>query len=211
MGLRSKKSINRISIALIIIGILVCLYPLYTNVKAYYLQAQLEKELNAQIAAVDQTDTEAATTESPVVENTAPVKVQAPPRKIDAMMFIDIPDINISAVVVRGTTQASLADGPGWYVESALPGKGNTAVAGHKNMYGSWFRNLYKLQAGDPIYITYKTKVYTYLVETVKPIAINDWSLIEPTEENVLTLTTCHTKTERLAVRAELEKITDKK
>lgn len=206
----TKKKINRISLALIIIGILICLYPLYTNLKAYYLQTMLEKELNSQIATIDQTSVDPANTESPVVENTTPAVEPAPQRKIDAMMIIKIPDIHVSAVVVRGTSQASLADGPGWYDASALPGKGNTAIAAHKNMYGSWFRNIHKLQAGDLIYITYKNKIYTYSVKTVTPIATNDWSVIAPTEDAVLTLTTCYTKTERLAVRAALMEISEK-
>jgi len=214
MKSNGKKVINKIPFILIIVGILVCLYPLYTNLKSYYEQTQLEKELAGQIAVIEETGTgEATGTESPVVENSvtegntpAPAKPVASPRP-KALMRLEIPDIRISAIVVSGTSQWSLAYGPGWYEQSALPGEGNTAIAGHKNMYGSWFRNVHKLQPGSLIYITYNSKKYTYSVEKVFPIVTNDWSVISRTEEPVLTLTTCYSDTERMACRAALKEV----
>jgi sortase A len=120
---------------------------------------------------------------------------------------IEIPAIKVSATVLRGTTLAALAKGPGWYEESALPGEGNTAIAGHRTMYGAWFRNTDKLRAGDVINIIYEGQVYEYSVEKVFPISNNDWSVIEPCGYPALTLTTCHppgSAVQRLVVRARL-------
>jgi sortase A len=196
---------------LIIVGILIALYPLYTNLKAYYQQTILEKELNSQISAIEPTSADQSSTESPVIEDTTTAAETKPqtvqPKKINAMMRIEIPNIHLSSIVVVGTSKYMLSYGPGWYEESAYPGEGNTAIAAHKDMYGSWFRNLYKLNPGNQIYLTYKGKKYIYFVEKVYPITTNDWSVIAPTEEPVLTLTTCYTKTERLACRAVLKEI----
>lgn len=224
---KHRKSINRISLLLIALGIVVCLYPLFTSLNSYYEQKELEKELEEQIALIDPSPSDEATQEeSPLVERQTdgtsspgndgtanqteqPAQPAKPARQVKAMMRLEIPDIHLSTIVVSGTSQNALYDGPGWYEESAYPGKGNTAIAGHNNMYGSWFRNIKKLQPGNEIYISYKGKKYTYTVETVFPIATNDWSVIAPTKDSVLTLTTCHTKTERLACRAVLTATTE--
>lgn len=203
---------------------MVCLYPLFTSLNSFTAQKELEKELAQQIAfrensAFEETAQEesplierqtnsALTTENKATSNQAgqPVKAQ---RQVKAMMRLEIPDIGLSSIVVSGTSQSALYDGPGWYEESAYPGEGNTAIAGHNNMYGSWFRNIKKLQPGNQIYLSYKGKRYTYSVEKVYPIATNDWSVIAPTKEIVLTLTTCYTKTERLVCRAVLKDSTE--
>lgn len=204
---------------------MVSLYPLFTSLNAHYEQSKLEKELASQIAQAETTDTQdPGQSESPIVENQVrtssatlnttenqelqppvPAKPVEPTKEIKALMRLEIPSIRLSSIVVKGTTPRSLSQGPGWYEESVYPGEGNTAIAAHNNMYGSWFRNIKKLQAGSEIFITYKGKKYTYSVLKVFPIAINDWSVIAPTSDVVLTLTTCHTATERLACRAVLK------
>jgi sortase A len=109
--------------------------------------------------------------------------------------------------VLRGTTTEILNKGPGWYEESALPGQGNTAIAGHRTMHGAWFRHLDSLNTGDEIKLTFDGWVYNYTVEKVFPISNNDWSVINPTAYPALTLTTCHpvgSAAQRLVVRAAL-------
>jgi len=122
-------------------------------------------------------------------------------------MTIEIPALELSAVVFEGTDKAVLAKGPGWYKESVLPGEGNTAIAGHRTTYGAWFRHVDKLEEGDEIIIGYDSRGYTYRVERVFPVAKNDWSVIDPCGYPALTLTTCHpagSARQRLIVRAAL-------
>lgn len=119
---------------------------------------------------------------------------------------ITIPAAGVHAEVVDGTTVEHLAQGPGFYPEGSLPHLGgNVAIAGHRTTYGAWFRHLDRLEAGDPIFLLYDGNLYRYEVERVWVIAYNDWSVIAPTGEHVLTLTTCHppgSSAYRLAVRA---------
>jgi sortase A len=59
-----------------------------------------------------------------------------------------------SRVVVEGTAQVQLAQGPGHYIGTALPGEqGNVALAGHRVGRGSPFLDLDRLRPGDPIVI----------------------------------------------------------
>lgn len=120
---------------------------------------------------------------------------------------IEVTKIGLSAVVVCGTSLIDLARGPGWYVESALPGQGNTAIAGHRTMHGAWFRNLDQLKENDLIKVVFEGQDYLYRVERVFIIAKDDWSVIDPCGYPALTLTTCHPvgrASQRLVVRAAL-------
>ncbi|MGI6702879.1 MAG: class E sortase [Clostridia bacterium] len=166
------------------------LYPLFTRVYAQYYQARL-------MAVAEEYQNPAL--EYPVESSARGLerrmKAEKPPVKHmpdGAFMTIEIPALDLSAVVLEGTDRPTLNKGPGWYQESALPGEGNTAIAGHRNTYGAWFRHVDKLNEGDEIIIGYDSLGYTYKVERVFPIAKNDWSVIEPCGYPALTLTTCH-------------------
>ena len=206
---------------------MVMLYPTFTGLYARYAQMRETARL-AQGGTVDAAPGPAVSSppgstepENPAVgrlteerltrpEKPAATPAQPPPGPavVDFKgARMEIPAIKVSAVVVQGTTLAALARGPGWYEESALPGEGNTAIAGHRTMYGAWFRNTDKLKAGDVINIIYDGQVYEYRVEKVFPISNTDWSVIEPCGYPALTLTTCHppgSAVQRLVVRAKL-------
>jgi sortase A len=125
------------------------------------------------------------------------------------------PDIDV--VVVEGISGNALRAGAGHYPTTALPGdQGNVAIAGHRTGFGEPFRHLDKLRQGDKVVL--ETPIGTYTYEVMAPIEghKNPWitnpkdlSVISPTLEAVLTLTTCdppHTSKNRLIVRARLVK-----
>ncbi|HEV7206004.1 MAG TPA: class E sortase [Jatrophihabitans sp.] len=121
--------------------------------------------------------------------------------------------------VLEGAGQDVLADGPGHYPNTAMPGQvGNFAVAGHRVGHGAPFLNLDLLRAGDSIIIETRTYWYVYRVkgldhglsvaddadhvpgrEIVDPSAgrvllpVPNQPGVTPTER-LLTLTTCHPK-----------------
>jgi LPXTG-site transpeptidase (sortase) family protein len=90
----------------------------------------------------------------------------------------------------------------GWHQGSApLGGDGNTVLNGHNTTGGEVFRNLYTLEAGDPLTIYSELEPYTYVVSAtlVLPEAGQSWdlrlrnaSLLEPTLDERVTLVTCH-------------------
>lgn len=122
--------------------------------------------------------------------------------------LIHIPSIDVRAIVLYGTSLRILAQGPGFYEVGVLPGqRGNVAIAGHRTTYGAWFRHVDKLKAGDEIELYFQGVKYRYAVERVWVIASNDWSVVAPTENSMLTLTACHppgSAAYRIAVRARL-------
>ena len=67
--------------------------------------------------------------------------------------------------IVEGADQSELAEGPGHYPDTQLPGqKGNFAVAGHRVGKGEPFLNVDKLRTGDPIIIETTSYWYIYRV-----------------------------------------------
>lgn len=126
-----------------------------------------------------------------------------------------IPSLKVDTVVVEGTSSKALASGAGHYRGTPLPGEaGNIAIAGHRTMYGKPFANVDRLRPGDEIHLITPAAKYTYRVsgpidggKNPWVVAPTEWSVIAPTPNASLTLTTCHPKGSaalRLIVRAEL-------
>lgn len=139
----------------------------------------------------------------------------------DPLTRIVIPALGVDAVVVEGTSAAALRAGAGHYPNTPLPGEqGNVAIAGHRTTYGKPFNQIDELPVGETIRLETPLATYTYQV-VAAPADVNntcatgacwvthptDWGVVMPTNEPVLTLTTCHPKgsaAERLILRAKL-------
>lgn len=133
----------------------------------------------------------------------------------DGMMTILIPKINVVAAVMDGTTKSILKLGPGLYEKSPMvtQNKGNVCIAGHRTTYGKWFRDVDKLEKDDEIIIEFSGYMFTYYTQKVFIVEKNDWSVIEPTGYEALTLTACHppgSARQRIVVRAKLGEIKKK-
>lgn len=110
-----------------------------------------------------------------------------------ALGRIEIPKIGASYVFVDGTDTADLRKGPGLYEKTPMPGVGGTtAIAGHRTTYGSPFRHIDELKAGDTIRLKLPYGVFTYSVERrliVKPTAL--W-VTHRVGHDRLVLSACH-------------------
>jgi LPXTG-site transpeptidase (sortase) family protein len=105
---------------------------------------------------------------------------------------LEIPKLNMSAIVVEGTGNAQLARGPAHFIGTAHPGQpGNCAIAGHRNVFGSWFKDLNLLRPGDMITIQTPQGSYNYKVTKSRIVMSNDLSVLRPTKAATLTLVTC--------------------
>ncbi len=173
---------------LIVIGILVALSPLWTNLYTYIYQNYFMEE--------------------PTIELPEDMDPLVPLEFTTA--YLEMPTLGVSVTVIKGTSESGLKRAPGWYTQSALPGEGNTAIAAHRITYGGYFRDLDKLEEGDEIHLSFLDKRYTYHVQWVKIVEPNDWSVIAPTEQPALTLTTCHPlrgSSHRLIARAVIDRV----
>lgn len=107
------------------------------------------------------------------------------------MWYLEIPSINLKANISEGTTKEVMDNYIGHFEETQKT-IGNIGLAAHNRGYkNNYFKDLKKLKTGDEIKYRYKDFEKTYIVEEHKIIKDTDWSSLENTEEDKITLITC--------------------
>jgi sortase A len=103
---------------------------------------------------------------------------------------ITLPTLELSWPIFEGTEEAELSKGVGHYTKSVLPGlRDNSVLAGHRNTV---FNRLGELEIGDQIFIKTAAGTLIYVITMFKVVKRTDKSVIVPTEDATLTLTTCY-------------------
>lgn len=101
---------------------------------------------------------------------------------------VAIPRIGLHAVIAEGVTEDVLARSVGHVATTPLPGHpGNAALAGHRD---SFFRPLRLVRVGDEVIIRTTDGTTRYLVEWVDIVPPDTLWVLEPTEDDTLTLIT---------------------
>ncbi len=204
----------RVAIGSVLVGfgVLVLLFIPYllwgTGLATARDQAVLQSQFRAQLHRAGEHPAPPPSTTHPKADPPGVAPTVAPPPVGSVVGTIDIPAIDLSMAIVEGTAAAQLAQGPGHYPGTPLPGEaGNVAIAGHRTTYLHPFYNLNELVAGSPIIITTLQGVFTYTVDTSQAVPPSDVAVVAPTPGNRLTLTTCNPRysaTQRLVVQATL-------
>lgn len=182
-----RRAVSVASVLLFLGGVGLVGYPFATNM----WQDRVQKRLDTQIVSPE-------------------LKQAYRERKVatgDSLTRIRIPALDVDAVVVEGVTASALRAGAGHYPQTALPCEtGNVAIAGHRTTFGKPFANVDRLKSGDTIELITPIGACTYRLSrdpwVVEP---TEMSVLDPTGDKSVTLTTCHPKgsaEERLIVRA---------
>lgn len=104
---------------------------------------------------------------------------------------IEIPTISLSAEISEGTTSDVMNKYVGHFANTSKE-NGNIALAAHNRGYPvNYFQNIKKLKKGDEIYYQHNKFKKTYIVDKILIIGDTDWSKLEQTEDNIITLITC--------------------
>lgn len=114
---------------------------------------------------------------------------------------IRIDKIGFEGLIYEGTSDSTLEKSVG-HIESSAYLEGNVGLAAHNTK--KFWAKLNTLKEGDTIsYISFLGSK-EYVVDSINIVNENDWSLLEATEENRLTLVTCilNNPTQRLCVQA---------
>lgn len=161
-------------------------------------QARAQEDLKADFAKAL---SEPVVSDGPAVPSSVPGDAPPPvafrdplPKPLlgSGVALLKIPALDLEQVVLEGTSVKDLKRGPGHYPGTALPGQpGNAAVAGHRTTYGAPFFKLGRMAIGDGIEVTTKSGKYLYRVTKIYRVSPGDTSPLLPTDENILTLTTC--------------------
>ncbi|HVM67599.1 MAG TPA: class E sortase [Acidimicrobiales bacterium] len=194
-------------------GVLILLFVAYQLWGTGIAEARSQRSLKREFAASLPSSTTTAPTTEPTSKpatttTTAPPAALPPAPSGSAVAIIKIPKIAVDDAVVEGVGVSDLEKGPGHYPQTPMPGQaGNAAIAGHRTTYGAPFYRLNELVAGDDIFVSTRDGTWDYHVMFSHDVSPSDVSVLNPTSDNRLTLTTCtprFTATKRLVVVAAL-------
>ena len=182
-----RRLLSGLSVLLLLGGVGLVGFPFATNM----WQGRIQERLDDQIASPE---LQQAYKERKIVTG-------------DSLTRIKIPALGLDTVVVEGITPSALRAGAGHYPETPLPCEGgNVSIAGHRTTYGRPFGNVDQLKPGDTIELTTPIGGCVYQVSKAPyVVAPTELSVLDPTPERSLTLTTCHPKgsaAQRLIIRA---------
>ena len=103
---------------------------------------------------------------------------------------LTIPRIKSTLPIIEGTGSKELKRGVGHYIGSVIPGvSDNSVLSGHRD---SVFRRLGEVKIRDLITIKNEYGTFVYEVNKIRIVEANDRTVIVPSKEAVLTLSTCY-------------------
>lgn len=123
-------------------------------------------------------------------KKTAYTSVEGMKRSDGSIGTVKIPSLGINMKVWEGETNASMKKGLGHY-SSTSAWDGNVGVCGHNRGAKYTIGSIKNLEYGDTITYTTVHGTRTYSVVSVKTISNSDWSYLQATSDNRITLTTC--------------------
>jgi LPXTG-site transpeptidase (sortase) family protein len=168
---RTLLNLRIISLALVVIGVVLMGYVAGEYWGMYRSQKNLEAEWQRQAATVS-------------------IPGKAPISPDQMLTRLQIPKIQVDAIVVEGASRRELSEGPGHMKQTAQPGEsGNAVITAHRDTF---FRHIYELNKGDQIQVRRSGRTFTYEVTGRRIVMPEDISVIKPTDNPQLTLITCY-------------------
>ena len=123
-------------------------------------------------------------------QKTAYTSIEGMKRSDGSIGTVKIPSLDINMKVWEGETNESMKKGLGHY-SSTSAWDGNVGVCGHNRGAKYTIGSIKDLEYGDTITYTTVHGTRTYSVVSVKTISNSDWSYLQATNDNRITLTTC--------------------
>lgn len=117
---------------------------------------------------------------------------------------LSIPSIKLTVPIYEAENNEleAMVHGVAHFAETSC-WDGNVGLAGHNQGVNTYFADLHKLTVGDQIILTTALGTRTYEVSVSKEIDETDWSMLDRTNDNRITMITCvnHDLTKRLCVQ----------
>jgi len=135
-------------------------------------------------------------TQGVVIEEITQLPIWSLPDKVDladVVGYIAIPSIGLNLPILSGTTNKNLRLGATTMKEDQRMGVGNYTLAGHLTQSKTaLFSPLRKMEVGEDVYLTDKSSVYRYRLETVKIVSPDQIEVLDDVMgKTLLTLVTC--------------------
>ena len=141
-------------------------------------------------------------------ERVAPTAPRPRPATGSTLGRLEIPRLEVSAIVRAGSDARTLQLAIGHIGGTALPGEeGNIGLAAHRDTF---FRRLGEIRMNDEVRLVTPEGTFTYRVDGTQIVEPTDTWVLSPTKEPALTLVTCYpfryigSAPQRFIVRAQL-------
>jgi sortase A len=119
-----------------------------------------------------------------------PMPQGKPPAPSSVIGRLEIPRLDLTAMVREGADGKTLHRAVGHIPGTALPGyAGNVALAGHRDTF---FRALRNIKKDDTIELETENGTYRYVVESTEIVGPRDVSVLAASHGQTLTLVTCY-------------------
>ena len=187
------KKENRFLIAIILIAIITLIGVIFFAVKYPVYKANKDAETIQIGDNSDLDDTPLENIEQDIIHYD------------DEIGTLTIPDILLDNAPIRESVELStLSETIGHFPSTSIY-EGNVGLASHNSgSQGDFFKNLKKIKIGSEIFYQTNYGTKRYVVTTKEIISEEDWSYLQETEDNRITLITCVAgqKDKRLCVQA---------
>ena len=189
-----KPALRWIERALIAIGLLcVGIWAwswIDANVYQYRESRLLEEAASARATASKASETDSLGTFREASMPPEEKKEEKPGEAGSLVGRIEIPRIDVSAIVLEGVDKKTLRRGVGRIPETALPGEGgNVGLAAHRD---SFFRGLKDIRKNDIITLKTLDDTYYYRVDWTEIVLPEDTHVLADSGAPELTLVTCY-------------------
>lgn len=129
--------------------------------------------------------------ENNIISENNPNETKSENKKEELEWYLEIPIINLKAEIAQGTTQEVMNQYIGHFEETQKE-EGNVGLAAHNRGYDkNYFQNLKQLKEGDIVIYKHQNFKKSYKIVEHKIIKDTDWTFLENTEDNRITLITC--------------------
>jgi sortase A len=210
-GLRTKLSLRTAALALIGVGLLLCLAPIAAVGYGMWQENQLTQQWSTGVASnlpsppfVEEPG--GAPTPGTALDTPAATPPRSTATALQAAFAIRVPKIGYYAAVREGVSLSVLATGPGHYPSTAMPGgQGLIGIAAHNTFWIPFGQ----LGPGDSVILETRAGRFTYRITGTRIVNPDDSAVLNPTPDPRLVLTTCwplwagNLATQRLAIFAQ--------
>lgn len=186
-------------IVLSIIGVILVVVSLFLDFKAKSIKDNLIKDYEARVEESNKNKIAKDKISERYKNNNSATN------NLGTIAILKISSIDLEAPVVNGEDNLKYVVAK--YRNSPNFGEnGNTILAGHNNMAGSIFKNLYKVKVGDIVEVQYGNKIFKYKISKKEIVEPNDSSLLtQDLSKKEITLITCTNRAkQRLILKGEL-------
>lgn len=188
----TKKSLNIVTLLCITI-IFIFLYLIYNNIFKSITKASYQKSNVIYSKTIPIQTSNKIISNPKQTKNSKNLLTQRQVAKINKTnpWRIQIPKLSINIHIEEGTTDKVLLKAVGHFEETSK-WNGNVGLAGHNRGYKcNFFQKIKNLKIGDEIIYCTKEGKRVYKVQTNKVILETDWSYLQETKDNRITLITC--------------------